>query len=86
MAASALRPWYRTQKQHDLLGQSLNDNMIIDFSKHMNKILEIETDHVLVQPGIVKGMLDRELKKKGKFLPPDPASSNYCTYRWYDCK
>lgn len=62
-----------------LLGQSLNDNMIIDFSKHMNKILEIETDHVLVQPGIVKGMLDRELKKKGKFLPPDPASSNYCT-------
>ena len=24
-------------------------------------------------------MLDRELKKKGKFLPPDPASSNYCT-------
>lgn len=62
-----------------LLGQSLNDNIIIDFSKHMNKILEIESDYVLVQPGIVKGVLDRELKKKGKFLPPDPASSNYCT-------
>ena len=62
-----------------LLGQSLNDNIIIDFSKHVSKILEIESDHVLVQPGIVKGVLDRELKKKGKFLPPDPASSNYCT-------
>ena len=62
-----------------LLGQSLNDNIIIDFTKHMNKILEIESDHVLVQPGIVKGVLDKELKKKGKFLPPDPASSNYCT-------
>ena len=47
-----------------LLGQSLNDNIIIDFSKHMNKILEIESDYVLVQPGIVKGVLDRELKKK----------------------
>src|SRR6188472_1858678 len=62
-----------------LLGQSLNDNIIIDFTKHMNKILEIESDHVRVQPGIVKGVLDKELKKKGKFLPPDPASSNYCT-------
>ena len=62
-----------------LLGQSLNDNIIIDFTKHMNKILEIGTNHVLVQPGLVKGMLDKELKKRGKFLPPDPASSNYCT-------
>jgi FAD/FMN-containing dehydrogenase len=62
-----------------LLGQSLNDNIIIDFTKHMNKILEIESDYVIVQPGIVKGVLDNELKKKGKFLPPDPASSNYCT-------
>lgn len=62
-----------------LLGQSLNDNIIIDFTKHMNKILEIGTDYVLVQPGLVKGMLDKELKKRGKFLPPDPASSNYCT-------
>jgi FAD/FMN-containing dehydrogenase len=62
-----------------LLGQSLNDNIIVDFTKHMNKILEIESDHVIVQPGIVKGVLDKELKKRGKFLPPDPASSNYCT-------
>ncbi len=62
-----------------LLGQSLNDNIIIDFTKHMNKILEIGTDYVLVQPGVVKGILDKELKKRGKFLPPDPASSNYCT-------
>jgi glycolate oxidase len=62
-----------------LLGQSLNDNIIIDFTKHMNKILEIGTDYVLVQPGLVKGILDKELKKRGKFLPPDPASSNYCT-------
>ena len=62
-----------------LLGQSLNLNIIIDFTRHMNKILEIGTDYVLVQPGLVKGILDKELKKRGKFLPPDPASSNYCT-------
>ena len=62
-----------------LLGQSLNDNIIIDFTKYMNKILEIESDHVIVQPGLVKGVLDKELEKKGKFFPPDPASSSYCT-------
>jgi glycolate oxidase len=62
-----------------LLGQSLSDGVILDFTKHMNKIVEIGDDFVIVQPGIVKAVLDKELKKKDKFLPPDPASSNYCT-------
>jgi glycolate oxidase len=62
-----------------LLGQSLSSGIILDFSKQMNKIIEIDNDYVRVQPGIVKGILDKELKKRNKFLPPDPASSNYCT-------
>jgi glycolate oxidase len=62
-----------------LLGQSLSSGIVLDFSKHMNKIIEIDNDYVTVQPGIVKGVLDKELKKRNKFLPPDPASSNYCT-------
>jgi glycolate oxidase len=62
-----------------LLGQCLSDSIIIDFTRHMNKILEISDDNVVVQAGLVKGILDKELKKKGKFFPPDPASSNYCT-------
>lgn len=62
-----------------LLGQSLSNGIIVDLTRHMNKILEVGTDYVVVQPGLVKGILDKELKKKGKFFPPDPASSNYCT-------
>ena len=62
-----------------LLGQSLSDDIIIDFTKHMNKIIEIGDDYVIVQPGQIKGKLDNELKKRQKFFPPDPASSNYCT-------
>ncbi len=62
-----------------LLGQSLSHGIVLDFSKHMNRIMDIDNDYVIVQPGIVKGMLDKELKKRNKFLPPDPASSNYCT-------
>ncbi len=62
-----------------LLGQSLNSGICIDFTKYMTKITEFENDYVIVEPGIVKGILDNELRKRGKFLPPDPASSNYCT-------
>jgi glycolate dehydrogenase FAD-linked subunit len=62
-----------------LLGQSLSDSVLIDCTKYMNKVIEIADDYVIIEPGIVKGVLDRELKKKGKFLPPDPASTNYCT-------
>ena len=60
-----------------LLGQSLSDGVVIDFTKHMNQIIEIEDDNVVAEPGTVKGVLERELRRK--FLPPDPASSNYCT-------
>ena len=62
-----------------LLGQSLSTGIVLDFTKKMNKILEIEDDYVIVQPGVVKAVLDKELAKRNKFIPPDPASSNYCT-------
>ncbi|HEY8140426.1 MAG TPA: FAD-binding oxidoreductase [Nitrososphaera sp.] len=62
-----------------LLGQSLSDGVILDFTKNMNRVIEVGENHVVVQPGIVKAVLDLELRKSGKFLPPDPASSNYCT-------
>lgn len=62
-----------------LVGQSLGSGIIIDFTKKMDKILEINDKYVIVQPGVVKTILDIELKKRGKFLPPDPSSSNYCT-------
>jgi glycolate oxidase len=62
-----------------LLGQSLSNGIILDLAKHMNKVIEIGEDYVIVQPGIVKGILDKELRKSKKFFPPDPASSNYCT-------
>ena len=62
-----------------LLGQSLSSGLVMDFTRHMNKVLEVADNYVVAQPGIVKGVLDKELKKRNKFLPPDPASSNYCT-------
>lgn len=62
-----------------LLGQSLSEGLVMDFTRHMNRVLEVADNYVVVQSGIVKGVLDKELKKRGEFLPPDPASNNYCT-------
>jgi glycolate oxidase len=62
-----------------LVGQALTQGVVVDISRHFNRIIEIEETNVLVEPGVVKAVLDKELKKKGKFLPPDPSSSNFCT-------
>jgi len=62
-----------------LLGQALTQGIVVDISKHLNRIIEIEESYVVVEPGVVKAVLDKELKKRGKFFPPDPSSSNFCT-------
>lgn len=62
-----------------LLGQSLSSGIVLDFTANMNKIVEIDDDFVVAQPGLVKAKLDKELGKKSKVFPPDPASSNFCT-------
>lgn len=64
-----------------LAGQTVNYGVIVDFSRYMNRILEIspENDYVRVQPGLVYGKLNKELLPYGKFFPPDPASGDYCT-------
>jgi FAD/FMN-containing dehydrogenase/Fe-S oxidoreductase len=63
-----------------LAGQAIGDGIILDFTRHMNRVIEIneKEDYVIAEPGVYKGILDMELKKYGKFLPPDPSSANYC--------
>jgi len=63
-----------------LAGQAIGDGIIIDFTKYMHHIIEIDIkeNYVMVEPGIYKGVLDKELKKYSRFLPPDPSSANYC--------
>jgi glycolate oxidase len=46
-----------------------------------NRILEIDTDnHVaVVEPGVITGHFQEEVKRLGLFYPPDPASHKFCT-------
>lgn len=49
--------------------------------ERMNRILEIDKDNmnVLVEPGVINGRLQRELRQHRLFYPPDPASMKFCT-------
>ena len=60
-----------------LVGSALNDGIIIDL-KNFNKI-KIKNNYVKVGVGINKGDLDRFLKSKGKFFPPNPSIGPYCS-------
>ncbi len=64
-----------------LAGQAVNEALVIDFTRHLNKILEINTEEswVRVQPGIVLDELNDALRKHGFQFGPDPASSNRAT-------
>lgn len=62
-------------------GQSLSDGILVDMSRHMNKILHIDARQrtVVVQPGVVKDQLNAELKPYGLFFAPELSTSNRAT-------
>ena len=61
-----------------LAGQAINEALVIDFTRHLDQILEInqEEQWVRVQPGIVLDQLNLDLRPYGLQFGPDPASSN----------
>ena len=62
-------------------GQSINNNIIVDLSRHMTGILElnIEERWVRVQAGVVKDQLNQFLKPHGLFFAPELSTSNRAT-------
>jgi len=63
-----------------LAGQVVGNGIIVDISKHFNKILEINTKErwVRVQPGVVRDELNMALKEFGLFFGPETSTSNRC--------
>ncbi len=60
-------------------GESLGSGLIVDLSTHFRKILEIGSDSVRVQPGVVLRNLNAELASQGRRFAPDSASAASCT-------
>ncbi len=59
-------------------GQSVGHALVIDFSAHMDGILEIDVGarRARVQPGVVRDRLNAALAPTGLHLSPDPATGN----------
>jgi FAD/FMN-containing dehydrogenase len=60
-----------------LVGAALGSGIILDM-KYLEKI-KMRRDNVEVGSGVFKGKLDKELKKHGRFLGPDPSIGPFCT-------
>ncbi|UCF37288.1 MAG: FAD-binding protein [Acidobacteriota bacterium] len=61
-----------------LAGQTVTTGIVVDCSKYMNGILELNCEErwVRVQPGIVLDNLNDQLAAKGLFFAPDVATSS----------
>ncbi|WP_413491552.1 FAD-binding and (Fe-S)-binding domain-containing protein [Morganella psychrotolerans] len=62
-------------------GQSLNSGVVIDLSRYMNRILEINPEQgwVRVEAGVIKDQLNAYLKPYGYFFAPELSTSNRAT-------
>ncbi len=63
-----------------LAGQVVSSGMIVDISRYMKNIIEINEKEmwVRVQPGVVPDELNLKLKEKGLFFGPETSTSNRC--------
>ncbi|MBR0939473.1 FAD-binding and (Fe-S)-binding domain-containing protein [Bradyrhizobium jicamae] len=62
-------------------GQTVNDGVVIDFSRHLNQVvsLDVENRTCVVEPGIVLDDLNRQLRKHGLWFPVDVSTASRAT-------
>ncbi len=60
-------------------GQTVGAALVIDNSKHLNKLLAVEGDTATVEPGIVLDHLNAQLKSTGMWFPVDVSTSAQAT-------
>jgi FAD/FMN-containing dehydrogenase/Fe-S oxidoreductase len=64
-----------------LSGQCCNAAVVIDFSKYVNSIVELnpEERYAWVEPGVINDQLRDAAEEHHLTLAPDPATHSYCT-------
>lgn len=62
-------------------GQALNTGIVVDMSRYMNRIIEINPEEgwVRVEAGVIKDQLNQYLKPYGYFFAPELSTSNRAT-------
>ncbi len=62
-------------------GQTVNEAIVVDTSRHLNRILELDVENrrCVVEPGIVLDDLNRSLKPHGLWYPVDVSTASRAT-------
>jgi len=63
----------------DTGGGSLGPGLVVDLSRHLRKVIAIEADHVVVEPGVVLDVLNAQLAPLGRRLEPIPSDGDVTT-------
>ncbi|HKS90211.1 MAG TPA: FAD-binding oxidoreductase, partial [Stellaceae bacterium] len=64
-----------------LSGQTCNVAVVLDFSKYMNRVLDLDpaARRARVEPGVINDQLREAARQHGLTFAPDPATHKYCT-------
>ena len=64
-----------------LTGQTVNEALVLDFSRYLNQVLEVNTEErwARVQPGVVQDELNHHVRSMGLLFGPDTSTSNRAT-------
>ncbi|NND72354.1 MAG: FAD-binding protein [Rhodothermales bacterium] len=81
IAAEGRIPILARGSASSLAGQTVANAIVIDFTKYLDTIVEVDTDQrwARVQPGVILDDLNRRVAAAGLMVGPDPASSNRAT-------
>jgi len=55
-----------------MAGESLGRGLVIDFSRHLRRVIRTNAETVRVQPGVVYERLNAQLQRRGRIFGPDP--------------
>jgi len=64
-----------------LAGQTVGDAVVMDMSKHLNRVLEVNTEErwAIVEPGVVQEQLNLHVRPMGFLFGPDTSTANRAT-------
>jgi FAD/FMN-containing dehydrogenase/Fe-S oxidoreductase len=64
-----------------LAGQAVGDGLIVDVSRHLRNIVEIdeEAGYAIVEPGVIRDQLNAALAPLGYWFGPNTSTANRCT-------
>lgn len=63
----------------DMSGGPLNESIIVDFSKHINRIIAVDAKKVVTEPGAFYRDIEKKTLQKNRIMPAYTASKELCT-------